>query len=65
VRALRRFARISLQPGEARIVSFTLRADDFAFPGPDLRPMVEPGFFTVGMGGNSVDLKEARFELVQ
>lgn len=65
VLALRRFERISLAPGEARTVGFTLRADDFAFPGSDLRPTVEPGFFTVGVGTNSAELQEARFELIE
>jgi beta-glucosidase len=65
VRALRGFQRITLAPGEARTVTFTLRSDDFAFPGPDLRPVVEPGFFTVGVGGNSASLEERRFELVE
>ncbi len=64
VLALRRFERITLAPGEARTVAFTLRADDFAFPGPDLEPLVEPGFFTVGVGTSSADLQQARFELV-
>jgi beta-glucosidase len=57
--------RITLAPGEARIVSFTLGPADYALPGPDLRPIVEPGFFTVGVGTSSAQLLEqARFELV-
>jgi len=65
VLALRRFKRISLAAGEARTVAFTLRPDDFAFPGSDLRPTVEPGFFTVGVGTSSADLQETRFELIE
>jgi len=65
VRTLRGFRRIKLAPGEAQTVTFTLHPDDIAFPGPDLRPVAEPGFFTVGVGGNSADLQERGFELVE
>jgi beta-glucosidase len=64
VKELRRFRRITLLPAESRTVAFTLGHDDLAFPGPDWRPMVEPGAFTVFVGSNSVDLREARFEVV-
>ncbi len=65
VLALRRFQRITLAPDEARKVAFALLADDFAFPGMDLRPVVEPGFFTVEVGTSSADVRGARFELVE
>jgi len=65
VQELRRFVRITLAPGEARMVAFTLRADDFAFPGADWQPVVEPGFFTVSVGTSSADLRQRRFELVE
>ncbi len=65
VRTLRGFRRINLAPGESRTVTFTLGSADFALPGPDLRPMIEPGFFTVGVGTNSTQLQEARFEVVE
>jgi len=64
VLALRRFERVTLAAGEARTVAFTLRGEDLAFPGANLQPVVEPGFFTVGVGGSSADLKQGRFELV-
>jgi beta-glucosidase len=63
VKQLRRFLRMSLQPRESRTVSFTLGPDDFAFPGRDLRPVIEPGTFTVYVGTNSVDVREAKFEV--
>ncbi len=63
--ALRRFQRITLAPGESRTVSFTLHADDLAFPGADLQPVIEPGFFTVGVGTSSAELLKARFEVVE
>jgi beta-glucosidase len=63
VKQLRRFQRITLRPRETRTVSFTLTPEDLAFPGRDLRPVIEPGTFTVFVGTSSVDVQEARFEV--
>lgn len=64
VKELRGFRRIHLQPGETGTVAFTLTPDDLAFHGADMRRRVEPGRFAVFVGGNSVDLQEALFEVV-
>lgn len=61
VKALRRFARVTLDPGERRTVSFTLRADDFAMYDLQLRRVVEPGTFTVFTGTNSAEVQSVRF----
>jgi hypothetical protein len=45
-------------------VSFTLGPPDYALPGSDLSPIVEPGIFTVGVGTSSAQLQQTRFELV-
>ena len=50
---VRRFAKILLDPGQSRTLSFTLGRDDLSFIGPDNRPMIEPGEFTVMIGGLS------------
>ncbi|SEM02825.1 beta-glucosidase [Sphingomonas palmae] len=47
VRLLKAFQRVSLAPGEAKQVSFTLRRADLLFVGQDLKPVVEPGRFRV------------------
>ncbi len=65
VRSLRGFRRITLAPGESRTVTFVLRPADLAHPGEDLRSVVEPGFFTVGVGTSSTNLEEGRFEVVE
>jgi beta-glucosidase len=65
VKQLCRFQRITLRPSESRTVIFTLGPDDLAFPGPDLQPIIEPGTFTVFVGTNSVEVREARFEVVR
>ncbi len=44
---VKRFAKISLGPGESRTLSFRLNKDDFSFIGMDNKPTVEPGEFTV------------------
>jgi len=50
---VRRFAKVLLDPGQSRTLSFTLGRDDLSFIGPDNRPMIEPGEFTVMIGGLS------------
>jgi beta-glucosidase len=51
VKRLRRFAKVWLEPGESRALTFHLRREDFSFIGRDQRPTVEPGDFTVSIGG--------------
>jgi beta-glucosidase len=50
-RRLRAFQKVSLQPGEARVVTFTLAADDLRTVGRDGRLVLEPGDFDVMVGG--------------
>lgn len=64
VKMLRGFERVTLRPGERRTVSFTLRADDLAFYDVAMRRVVEPGTFTVYVGGSSTDTRETRFRVV-
>jgi beta-glucosidase len=51
---VRRFAKIYLEPGQSRELTFTLRPDDLSFVGADNRTVVEPGDFDV-MVGNLMD----------
>ena len=64
VKELRGFEKIGLEPGQAQTVTFTLGPDDLAFYDFDMERVVEPGFFTVFVGGSSEDVTEARFEVV-
>ena len=50
---VRRFAKISLDAGQTKTLTFRLNRDDFSFIGTDNRPVVEPGDFTVLVGGLS------------
>ena len=50
---LRRFAKISLNPGQSRTLNFTLRAEDLSFIGADNKRVAEPGEFEVKIGALS------------
>ncbi|MDQ3634885.1 MAG: glycoside hydrolase family 3 C-terminal domain-containing protein [Acidobacteriota bacterium] len=47
---VRRFAKIRLEPGESKTLSFTMNKDDLSFIGMDNKPLVEAGEFTVMIG---------------
>jgi beta-glucosidase-like glycosyl hydrolase len=50
------FRRVSLAPGEAVDVAFDVHTDRTAFPGRDLRRIVEPGDVEVLVGTSAADL---------
>src|SRR6266498_2936147 len=51
VKRLKRFAKIYLEPGQSRTLTFNLRRDDLSFIGTDNKPIAEPGDFDVTIGG--------------
>jgi beta-glucosidase len=57
VKELRGFQRVTLAPGETRSVSFDIGDDQLSYHGPDMKRVVEPGQFTLLLGGNSVSLQ--------
>jgi beta-glucosidase len=57
---LKRFQRLTLQPGERRTITFDLTPDDLALWNADMKKVVEPGTFTIYAGPNSGDLKSAK-----
>lgn len=61
VRELRGFRRVTLQPGERRTLRFTLASEDFALYDRNMRRVVEPGTFTLWVGGSSAATLEGRF----
>jgi beta-glucosidase len=47
---LRRFGKISLEPGQSRTLTFKLRGEDLSFIGAANKPVLEPGEFEVRVG---------------
>jgi len=48
---LKRFAKVYLEPGQSRTLTFKLRRDDLSFIGSNNKPVVEPGAFEVTIAG--------------
>jgi beta-glucosidase len=48
---LRRFAKISLDPGQSKTLTFKLRREDLSFINAANQPVAEPGEFEVRIGG--------------
>jgi beta-glucosidase len=59
VKELKGFQRVTLAPGAATNVEFTLDREAFAMWDANMKRVVEPGEFTVYAGSNSVELKPA------
>lgn len=54
---LRGFERIFLNPGESKIISFTIRPRDLELLNREMKWVVEPGVFEVLIGSSSVDIR--------
>jgi beta-glucosidase len=65
VKELKGFQKIMLKAGESREVSFTLTGKDLSFYDANGNTVLEPGKFTVFVGGNSKDVLEKGFELAE
>ncbi len=63
VKELKDFARITLKPGEAKTVEFTITADKLKFYNSELQYDCEPGEFDLMIGPNSRDVETLRFTL--
>ncbi|HEU4322006.1 MAG TPA: glycoside hydrolase family 3 N-terminal domain-containing protein [Roseiflexaceae bacterium] len=51
------FARVALEPGQARRVTFTVHPSRLAFYDPQMRFVTEPGAFTFSAGASSADIR--------
>jgi len=65
IKELKGFQRITLNPGETRKVTFKITPQKLSFYNRAMKKVVEPGMFKVQVGGNSVDLIDARFEVTE
>lgn len=54
-KALKRFEKIEMEPGETREVAFLINCEQLELIGLDLQPVVEPGAFDIIVGPNSVE----------
>ncbi|MEI9928438.1 MAG: glycoside hydrolase family 3 N-terminal domain-containing protein [Sphingomonas sp.] len=57
---LKRFQRVTLQPGEKKTVTFELTPRDLSLWNVDMKRVVEPGTFTVSSGPDSATLKSTK-----
>ena len=53
------FERIHLQPGESKVVEFEIQPRQFSMIGPEENRIIEPGWFTVFVGGGQPGAKGA------
>jgi beta-glucosidase len=64
VKELKGFQQVFLKAGEQKRISFTIGADDLRFYNDKLQYIYEPGEFRLFIGGNSAEVKEAKFTLL-
>jgi beta-glucosidase len=57
IKELKAFRRITLGPGESKILTFVLTPEAFRMWNVSMQRVVEPGAFEIMVGSNSVDLK--------
>jgi beta-glucosidase len=63
IKELRGFRRVTLNPGESRVVEFSVGAEELSFLNREMQRVVEPGTFTIMVGGNSSKLIEAKLNV--
>lgn len=64
VKELKDFAKVSLRPGESKIVSFTIDRSKLSFYNEELEIVAEPGMFDIMIGASSTDIRlSAELEL--
>jgi beta-glucosidase len=64
VMELKDFKRISLAPGESKVVEFVITADKLSFVGLNMNHIVEPGWFDIMVGTSSAKYQTAKLEVV-
>jgi len=61
---LKDFARVSIEPGQTKTVTFQVTPAKLQFYNREMKRVVEPGKFQIMVGGNSVDLINQTLEVV-
>ncbi len=65
LKELKDFKRVSLKAGEEARVTFDIHPAQLTFVNADMKPVIEPGRFTVFVGGASNTCLSADFEVVE
>ncbi len=65
IKELKDFARVSIDAGQTKTVTFTVTPAKLQFYNREMKRVVEPGAFQIMVGGNSVDLMKATLEVVE
>ena len=63
MKELKGFQKVSLKPGEARVVRFEIGSDQLKFVNGDLKEVIENGQFNVQLGLDSRNVLEQSFLL--
>ena len=64
VKELKGFKKISLAPGETKVVSFQIHTDDLSFHNRKMQRVTEPGKFIVWIGSSSNAELQSEFEMI-
>jgi beta-glucosidase len=64
VMELKDFKRISLAPGESKVVEFVIIPDKLSFLDQNMKRTVEPGWFDIMVGSSSVKYQTAKLEVL-
>ena len=63
IKELRGFRRVTLNPGESKVVEFSVGPEELSFLNREMKRVVEPGVFTVMVGGSSAKLIETKLNV--
>lgn len=63
IRSLEGFARVTLKPGESKVISFPLDFSELSFFDNSGREVIEPTHYTVWIGGSSLATEHADFDV--
>ena len=61
-RILKAFQKVELKPGETKTITFKITPEMLMHSGVDMKKIIEPGFFSVFIGGSSLADLNTRFE---
>lgn len=64
IKELKDFRRISLKPGESKVVEFTITPDKLMFYDMSMKRVVEPGQFDIMVGESSIKFQTVKLEVV-